>query len=363
MPGRRRFMVKLSIRLTVLLAALGIHALMTAPALEAKEVYRVTLNTLTVTPDGKKLFVLGEYGIGSGGVLRIYQGSEWREYQDHELLRATLAVNGQGERGWTAAAMGQDAAGHSVIYRFNGRAFQQQSERMAYTDFTCLAMSDDEKTVVAAGNRLNRKTGKQVGFLMEYKEGKWKEIKVQGPAITGKILALALDARGTLGWAAGEEGLLIKKSGNYWKTFPPPSNFPPGCSLRALALAKDKDDGTGGAVGDKGVIFNLFKGTGSLDLRSPTRESLTALCMSADGKVRWAFGDNLTVLSWNGSQWLPADIKKPKTEFTYIISACTPANGSPVYALASQRPAGMGWKQAVVKFDGKVWKEIYREKR
>jgi len=354
-------MLKAVKKTSVLLAALYLLVLLPAPALAEKSIYRVSFNTLAITPDGKKLFVLGEYGIGAGGVLRILQGGVWKEYYDDELLRANLAVNAQGDRGWTAFEMGQDTEEHSAIYRFNGTAFQEKSEKMAFTTFTGFAMSADEKTVIAAGNRLDRKTKKVTGFLMEYKEGKWKEIKIHGPALTGKILALALDASGTQGWAAGDGGLLVKKEGNAWKNVPPPSQFPTDCSLRSLALSKDGRYGS--AVGDKGTILNLMNGAWSMDLHTPAKENLVALCMSADGKRRWAFGDKLTILSWNSSQWLIANVQKPKTDFTYVLSACTPGNGSIVYALSSRQPAGMHGKQAVVRFDGKLWKEIYQEKR
>ncbi|MGV8120468.1 MAG: hypothetical protein AB2L14_11970 [Candidatus Xenobiia bacterium LiM19] len=340
--------------LCVVLIPSGTHA---KQVLKVSNPNGMNLNTLAVTPDGKKLFVLGDFCRGAYGILRIYKDRAWKEYYDHELLRATLAVNAQGDRGWTAAAIGQDVEDHSVIYRFNGTAFEEHSEKMAHTDFTSFAMSDDEKTVVAAGHRYDRKTRKPFGIMMEYREGKWKEININGPSKPGSILSVALDSSGTRGWATGDNGLLIKKEGASWKIIPPPAPFPADCSLRALALSKDGRSGN--AVGDNGVILALKDQSWSLIPHKLTKENLTALCMSADGRRRWAFGGNLTMLSWKGSQWQISTVQKPKTFFTRIISACTPWNGSVVYMLSAKEQG----QQAIFECDGTVWKELYREKR
>ncbi len=129
----------------------------------------------------------------------------------------------------------------------------------------------------------------------------WNEQKIDPGGATLRDLFYIND---TLGWIIGDNGTILKKSGNQW--------------IRAQEELTNKnlysfhfvDDTFGIAVGNEGTILYYFNGIWMKETQQVTENNLRGIyCLSCNNA--WAVGKNGTILHYNGLEWVHDSIPWP----------------------------------------------------
>ncbi|MFQ5578872.1 MAG: WD40/YVTN/BNR-like repeat-containing protein, partial [Anaerolineae bacterium] len=99
----------------------------------------------------------------------------------------------------------------------------------------------------------------------------------------------------SLGWAVGDEGVILRYNGAGWQAVPSPTPF----RLYGMALTTPTD---GWAVGDYGTVLRLSGGQWSVWPQRIPDANLFAVAMPRPD-LGWAVGRAGTILTFDGSRW------------------------------------------------------------
>jgi len=138
-----------------------------------------------------------------------------------------------------------------------------------------------------------------------------------------------------LGWACGNNGLLLKWDGDTWNKVE--TGLAKNENFLAVAFA---DENNGWIVGSHGTILSYKTGAWSLD-DSQTQETLYGLAVTRSRTV-WVTGSNGTLLTYNGVSWgkIDAGVK----DDLYSVALSDQNNGWVV-----------GNRGLILRYDGQKW--------
>lgn len=147
-----------------------------------------------------------------------------------------------------------------------------------------------------------------------------------------------------LGWACGNNGLVLKWDGETWNKVN--TGQAQNENLLAVAFA---DETEGWLTGTHGVVLHYKNGSWNLD-DSQTQETLYGVAVTP-GRTVWTVGSNGAILSYNGLSWgkigtvsSSSDSSVTLTEDLYNISFSSTNNGWAV-----------GNRGTILHFDGQKW--------
>ena len=155
-------------------------------------------------------------------------------------------------------------------------------------------------------------------------EGEWS--LVESP-VKQNINTLCLTASGESGWAAGDNGVLMKLVDDAWV----PQEIGYESNISKLWIS---DDGSlGWAVGDKGLVLRLFGKNGQWNsVEFPEQNlNLTGLWVSKDGDKVWVGGKNKMFLREKDGTWAKQEIIDSRPSQAFRTAFCS-NDGSRVWA-------------------------------
>lgn len=123
------------------------------------------------------------------------------------------------------------------------------------------------------------------------------------------------------GWAVGDGGAIMRRTGGNWSTFASPITH----SLNAVKMLGAND---GWAVGDSGAIYR-WTGSAWQPFSSPTNLTLRGLSVISS-TLAWAVGGDSpsrVILRWNGASWITQTLPAQNGSILIAIHMLSPTDG------------------------------------
>jgi len=253
-------------------------------------------------------FLNPEYGwaVGNGSTILMFDGMGWRKQINPENAPSTffsISMNTD-TFGWV---VGEGA----TFYQYNKLNNRWNYFKNVEIDKKDIDKKNKPTIDVRSVYTIDKNNAWAVSSgdnIFHFEGKKWSRLTCND--VSEQLFAVTFYNK--IGWAVGENGVILKYQNNKWQKVQSPTTN----KLRAIHF----DNNIGFAVGDNGTILKYENETWSqmiVNINNPETIKLRSV-FSINEKQAWAVGDKGMVLCFNGKEWSSCKEKTSSSILTKI---------------------------------------------